>query len=95
MQEEIAARLEARIRDGGFQDRIGYTPADMSARVAQLATLLGLDALEATRGDKTLEQLEDRRDASTRVNEEVNRVRKRLDPSDDAFLPPESAEGDR
>jgi hypothetical protein len=95
MHEDLAARLEARIRDGGFQDRIGYTSAEMSARVAQLATLLGLDALEATRGDKTLEQLEDQRDGSARVNEEVNRVRKRLDPSDDAFLTPESAEGDR
>ena len=95
MHQDLIARLEARVEERGLRDRAGYAPADVSARAAQLATLLGLDALEATRGDDTLEQLEARRDASAQLNADVDRVRKALDPSDDAFLPPNAAEGDR
>jgi len=94
VHEEMLARLEERIRDAGLQDRIGYTPVEVSVRVAKFATLLGLDALEAVRGDKTLEELEDRREALAHVNDEVDQTRSRLDPTGDAFVVSESAEGD-
>jgi hypothetical protein len=93
MNEGMAARLAARARELGRHDDVRYVPSDVDARVAQLATLLGLDALEAVRGRGTLEELEARRDATVQFDEEVDRARRDLDPSGEAFRPPESARG--
>jgi dGTP triphosphohydrolase len=57
--EERAAELEARARNqrDDTDELIADLPDNAWARVAKLATLLGLDALDALRREVTLDQL--------------------------------------
>ena len=71
--EHRVAELEgrARERDLDFEEMSAHLPEDPRARAAALATVLGLDALQALRDGITYEQLEQEAEARRLAAEQV------------------------
>jgi hypothetical protein len=78
--EERATELETRAQKRGHnpEELMRELPTDLRARVAKLATMLGLDALDALREDVTLDQLEEESRARDEASKQVESQMKEL-----------------